>query len=185
MKKKQKLTRILPVDRRIITVRGQPVMVDADLACLYGVTTKALNQAVKRNGDRFPGSFMFELDRDEKRELVTNCDRFHNLRHSTVLPKAFTEKGVLMLANVLKSPRAIDVSIAVIEAFVRLRASLLAAPDLVEKIARIEGKLAGFQDQLDATEVQPGERSGLGGDQAGQMVDHRGSQGSHPRPPPR
>ncbi|NLI77339.1 MAG: ORF6N domain-containing protein [Candidatus Riflebacteria bacterium] len=150
MKKKQNLTRVLPVDRRIITVRGQPVMVDADLASLYGVTTKALNQAVKRNSSRFPTRFMFQLDPDEKLEVVTNCDHLSGLRFSHVLPFVFTEKGVLMLANVLKSPRAIDVSIAVIEAFVRLRASLLAAPDLVEKIARIEEKLAGFQDQLDA-----------------------------------
>lgn len=114
------------------------------------MTTKALNQAVTRSPDRFPGSFLFELDRDEKRELVTHCDRFQNLRHSTVLPKAFTEKGVLMLANVLKSSGAIAISIAGIEAFVRLRASPLAAPDLVEKVARIEEKLAGFPDQLDA-----------------------------------
>jgi len=107
--------------------RGHRVMVDADLAGLYGVETKVLNQAVKRNIRRFPEHFMFELAPEEKKELVTNCDRFLNLRHSTASPKVFTERGVLMLVNVLKSDRAVAMSIQVIEAFVRLRAAILIA----------------------------------------------------------
>lgn len=137
------------IEKKILTIRGQRVMVDADLAALYGVTTKALNQAVKRNAKRFPLSFAFQLQEFEKDEVVTNCDHLSNLRFSHVLPMAFTERGVLMLANVLKSDRAVDVSIQVIEAFVRLRSTLLASPDLAAKVAEIEGKLAGFQTELD------------------------------------
>jgi hypothetical protein len=146
--KSQALTVSIPeIGARILTIRGLRVMLDADLAILYGVTTKALNQAVKRNSERFPGAFMFELSRTEKGELVTNCDRFLNLRHSTVLPRAFTEKGVLMLANILRSERAVDVSIQIIEAFVQMRSALLTAPDLAKKIAEIETRLDGCEDQ--------------------------------------
>jgi hypothetical protein len=82
-------------------------MLDRDLAELYGVSTKALNQAVKRNGRRFPPDFMFQLSKEEKGELVTNCDRFTKLKHSSVLPRAFTEQGVAMLSSVLKSQRRV------------------------------------------------------------------------------
>lgn len=146
-------TAIIPgIEGLILSLRGYRVMVDADLAILYGVETKALNQAVKRNIDRFPEGFMFELSPEEKKELVTNCDRFLTMRHSTVLPKAFTEKGVLMLANVLKSERAVDVSIQVIEAFVRLRAAIMTAPDLAKKLSDIEEKLSILQGQVDTFE---------------------------------
>ncbi|MDP2815835.1 MAG: ORF6N domain-containing protein, partial [Rectinemataceae bacterium] len=141
---------IIPgIEGLILSFRGHRVMVDADLAGLYGVETRALNQTVKRNIRRFPENFMFELAPEEKKELVTNCDRFLNLRHSTASPKVFTERGVLMLSNVLKSDRAIDVSIQVIEAFVRLRAAILSTPDLAKKIADIEAKLTGLQDRMD------------------------------------
>lgn len=86
----------------ILEIRGQRVMIDADLARLYGVTTKALNQAVKRNMDRFPGDFMFRLTKEEK-EDIANCDHLQNIRFSRVLPYAFTEHGALMLASVLNS----------------------------------------------------------------------------------
>ncbi len=100
------------IGRRILLIRGQRVMLDADLAELYRVPTKALNQAVKRNPARFPSDFMFRLTRREKQEVVTNCDHLRNLKFSPVLPSAFTEHGALMLASVLNSRRAVEVSVS-------------------------------------------------------------------------
>ncbi len=91
-------------------------MLDADLAEVYGAPTKALNQAIKRNAERFPEDFAFRLTAEEKTELVTNCDRFARLKHSTVFPLAFTEHGAIMAASVLNSPRAIEASVYVIRA---------------------------------------------------------------------
>src|SRR3989304_8337677 len=99
-----KNTQVIPVEaveNKILLIRGQRVMIDRDLAGLYGVPTKVLNQAVKRNIEKFPADFMFILTKAEKDELVTNCDRFNSLKHSTSFPYAFTEHGALMLANVL------------------------------------------------------------------------------------
>ena len=104
------------IEQSILLIRGQKVMLDADLATLYEVPTKALNQAVKRNERRFPPDFMFRLNKREKNELVTNCDRFHSLKHSSILPRAFTEQGVAMLSSVLNSERANEVNIIVAQA---------------------------------------------------------------------
>ncbi len=87
------------IDRIIFFIRGQKIILDRDLADLYEVTTKALNQAVKRNERRFPPDFMFRLTKEEKKELVTNCDRFQTLKHSSASPSAFTEQGVAMLST--------------------------------------------------------------------------------------
>ncbi|MEA3373839.1 MAG: ORF6N domain-containing protein [Campylobacterota bacterium] len=94
------------IENRIFTIRGSHVMVDRDLAELYGVETKVLNQAVKRNMQRFPKEFKFQLLESEKNELVTNCDRFKTLKYSVSLPYVFTEQGVSMLSAVLKSDTA-------------------------------------------------------------------------------
>jgi len=91
------------ISSRIVTLRGKQVMLDRDLAELYQVETKVLNQAVKRNLKRFPSDFMFQINEKEKNELVTNCDRFKKLKYSSVNPYAFTEQGVYMLATVLPS----------------------------------------------------------------------------------
>ena len=96
-------------------------MLDRDLAELYGVETKVLNQAVKRNIDRFPERFRFQLTKEEMNELVTNCDRFNILKHSTARPYAFTEQGVAMLSTVLRSETAIRMSIHIMDAFVAMR----------------------------------------------------------------
>jgi hypothetical protein len=104
------------------------------------VLTKVLNQAVKRNERRFPSDFMFRLTKQEKKELVTNCDRFRTLKHSSVLPRAFTEQGVEMLSSVLNSDRAIGVNIAIMRAFVKLRVMLASHKDLTRKIAELEKK---------------------------------------------
>ena len=118
---------------RILTVRGVQVMLDHDLAELYGVPTKALNQAVKRNPDRFPSEFMFVLTPEEMVELVTNCDRFSNMKHSTVPMRAFTEHGVIMLASVLRSNMATEVSVRITRAFVAMRRVLASmAPILAQ-----------------------------------------------------
>ena len=109
------------INSRILNLRGKQVMLDRDLAELYQVETKVLNQAVKRNIKRFPTDFMFQINEKEKNELVTNCDRFEKLKHSTVTPYAFTEQGVYMLATVLKSDVAIDVNIAIMRTFTKLR----------------------------------------------------------------
>jgi hypothetical protein len=89
------------IERSILLIRGQRVMLDADLAGLYGVSTKRLNEQVRRNRDRFPGDFMFQLTANEKAEVVANCDHLSKLRFSPVLPNAFTEHGAIMAASVL------------------------------------------------------------------------------------
>jgi len=117
---------------KIFIFRGKSVMLDRDLADLYNVTTKVLNQAVKRNIKRFPMDFMFQLTQKEKLELVTICDRFRSLKHSTTEPYAFTEQGVAMLSSVLNSERAILVNIQIMRAF--SDASVKAAHRLQERL---------------------------------------------------
>ena len=117
---KELITPVL-IGSKIFVIRGKQVMVDRDLADLYGVETKAINQAVKRNIERFPEDFRFQLTKEEMNELVTNCDRFETLKHSSSLPYVFTEQGVAMLSAVLHSETAIQVSIKIMNAFVQLR----------------------------------------------------------------
>jgi len=105
-------------------------MIDRDLAELYGVATKALNQAVRRNEKRFPLDFVFQLNTKEKDELVTNCDHLLGLKYSHQRPYAFTEQGVAMLSSVLNSDKAIEVNVLIMRAFVRLRQVLAANKDL-------------------------------------------------------
>jgi hypothetical protein len=128
------------VATRILEIRGKRVMLDRDLAYLYGVTTKVLNQAVKRNIRRFPDDFMFRLTKAEKDELVTNCDQFKMMKHSTALPYVFTEQGVAMLSSVLNSDRAIRVNIQIMRAFVQIRRMLITNSDLKRKIEAMEKK---------------------------------------------
>jgi len=123
---------------KILLIRGQKVMLDADLAELYGVETKVLNQAVKRNSERFPEDFMFQLNAAEKTEVVTNCDHLAKLKFSPTLPYAFTEHGALMLGNVLKSDRAAEVSLMVVRAFVQLRQMLASNAELSRKLVALE-----------------------------------------------
>lgn len=109
------------IEDRIFCIRGVNVMIDRDLAEIYGVKTKRLNEQVKRNIERFPERYMFQLSDNEILKLVANCDRFNKLKHSTSNPYAFTEQGVSMLASVLNSATAIDTSIKIIDAFVAMR----------------------------------------------------------------
>ena len=128
------------IGSRIFTLRGKEVMLDRDLAELYKVETKVLNQAVKRNIKRFPSDFMFQLTQKEKDELVTNCDRFNRLKHSTAYPHVFTEQGVYMLATVLKSDVAIEVNIAIMRTFAKLREFSKHYNALAKKIMEVERK---------------------------------------------
>ena len=130
-------------EAKILLIRRKKVMLDRDLAKLYQVTTKALNQAVKRNSERFPDEFMFRLDSDERDELVTGCDRFRTLKHSTSMPYAFTEQGVAMLSSVLNSKRAIRVNIQIMITFTRLREIAVTHKDLKRKIEGLEKKYDG------------------------------------------
>ncbi len=134
---------LVPFERivqSIFLIRGQKVMLDADLATLYAVPTKAFNQAVKRNIKRFPEDFMFRLTKQEKQQVVTNCDHLKHLKFSPTLPYAFTEHGAIMAANILNSERAIQASVQVVRAFVHLRQILASHVDLARKLDALEKK---------------------------------------------
>ena len=125
----------------ILFIRGKRVMLDRDLAKLYNVSTKVLNQAVKRNASRFPEDFMFQLTGKEKEEVVTICDHLRVLKFSPRLPYAFTEQGVAMLSSVLNSERAVQVNIQIMRAFVKLRRILLFHKQFEIKFKELEDKL--------------------------------------------
>lgn len=136
---------LLPrIESRIVVLRGLRLMIDADLAVLYGVTTKRLNEQVKRNADRFPSDFMFQLNAAEKGEVVANCDHLAKLKFSKVLPYAFTEHGAIQAANVLASPQAVEMGIFVVRAFVRMRELATVHADLAKRLAELEQKTEGL-----------------------------------------
>lgn len=136
------------IKQRIFLIRNQKVMIDRDLAELYGVETKHLNRQVKRNIQRFPKEFMFQLNPDEKNQLVTICHRFKTMKHTTSLPYAFTEHGVAMLASVLKSERAVKISINIIKAFVKLREILSTHKELATKLNQLERKIGKHDEDI-------------------------------------
>ena len=118
MKKQVRAIAFSGIEKAIITVKGQNVIIDSDVAKIYGVETREVNQAIKNNPDKFPAGYIIEADRDE---LIKIFDQFKNLKHSKAQPKAFTEKGLYMLATILKSPQATAATIAIIETFTKLR----------------------------------------------------------------
>ena len=128
------------IKNKIFTIRGLSVMLDRDLAELYEVETKVFNQAVKRNENRFPSDFRFQLTNIEKIEVVTNCDRFNNLKYSTSNPYAFTEQGVSMLSAVLRSDISIDISLKVIRSFVNMRKSISSNALIFQRLEELENK---------------------------------------------
>ena len=136
------------IETRILLIRGRKVMLDTDLASLYRVSTKRLNEQVKRNPSRFPGDFMFKLTAKEKAEVVAKCDHLRNLKFSPVLPYAFTEHGAVMLASVLNSPVAVEASIQVVRAFVRLREILATHKELAAKLAELEARVEGHDENI-------------------------------------
>lgn len=138
MKNEIKVYENAEIQNKILVLRNQQVMIDRDLAELYGVDTKRLNEQVKRNIERFPENFMFQLETKEKTELVATCDRFTTLKHSSSNPYAFTEQGVAMLSAVLKSETAVKMSIQIMNAFVEMRHFLQNNSRLFEEIVNIK-----------------------------------------------
>jgi len=153
-KKKKPVSRVPPerIERSIISVRGQRVILDADLASLSGVMTARLNQQVRRNSDRFPDGFAFQLSKQEfddlKLHFATSSSGWGGRRKP---PIAFTEHGALMAANVLKSPQAVETNVQVVRTFVRLREMLVAHKDLARRLAELEQRYdAQFKVVFDA-----------------------------------
>jgi hypothetical protein len=133
---------------KIYLIRGQKVMLDKDLAELYDVETKRLNEQVKRNLERFPSHFMFQLTREEYEDVRSQIATLQSERHITYLPNAFTEHGILMLSNVLKSSRAIKMSIKIIDIFVKLREMLLTHKDVLLKLEKLEKQVVHNSDEI-------------------------------------
>jgi hypothetical protein len=131
------------LDARILLLRGKRVMIDADLAEIYGVTTARLNEQVRRNLGRFPADFMFQLSAEEKSEVIANCDHLRKLKFSATRPYVFTEHGAVMLASVLNSAQAVETSVQIVRAFIRLREALGAHRELARKLEALERKYDG------------------------------------------
>jgi hypothetical protein len=151
MVKAVKKSLIIPdqvVINKILVIRSKKVMVDKDIAELYGVPTKRLNEQVKRNKKRFPEDFMFQLTQEEKDEVVANCDHLKNLKYSPNLPYVFTEHGAVMLASVLNSDRAIEVNIQIVRIFTQMREMLLTNKDILLKLEQLEKKAMGHDEDI-------------------------------------
>ena len=142
------MSELKTIEPLILTLRGQKVILDADLAEAYGVETKVLNQAVKRNADRFPEDFMFRLTEVEKTEVVTNCDHLQKLKFSPQHPAVFTEHGAIMAASVLNSPKAVEMSVFVVRAFVKMREQLATNSEIFKRLAEIDKTLLEHNDAL-------------------------------------
>lgn len=136
------------IEALILTIRGHKVIIDADLATLYGVPTKALNQAIKRNADRFPDDFIFRLTKEEKLEVVTNCDHLVRLKFAKTLPSAFTEHGAIMAAMVLNSPQAVSMSVFVVRAFIQMREQIAANTAILKRLTEIDRTLLKHDSAL-------------------------------------
>jgi hypothetical protein len=143
MNKKASLIQPEQIEQVILLIRGQRVMLDRDLAALYGVETKNLNKAVQRNLDRFPPDFMFQLTADEAEALRFQFGTLKRGQHFKYLPRVFTQEGVSMLSGVLRSPRAVQVNIAIMRVFVRLRETLALHKELARNLAELERKIEG------------------------------------------
>ena len=148
MSEKKAMVPVGRIEQRILLIQGEKVIVDADLAEFYGVPTKRLNEQVKRNKDRFPNDFMFQLSAEEKSEVVANCDHLSKLKYSSSLPYVFTEHGAIMAASVLNSPRAVEVSVFIVRAFIKLRRMIAENKELSRKIVKIERHLAEHDNQI-------------------------------------
>jgi len=144
----QALVSTTTIQQRILLVRGERVIIDADLARFYGVPTKRLNEQVRRNRARFPVDFVFRLSGAEKAEVVANCDHLASLKFSKALPLAFTEHGAIMAASVLNSPRAVHMSVFVVRAFVALRRVIAGNRQLARRLSQLERRLAHHDEQI-------------------------------------
>jgi hypothetical protein len=137
------------IEERIMIIRGEQVLIDRDLAEVYQVEVKRLNEQVKRNIERFPERFRFQLTDKEKDKLVANCDRFERMKHSSVNPFVFTEQGVAMLSTVLRSETAVNTSIRIMDAFVNMRKILANYAGLFQRMDAVERKLLETDNRLE------------------------------------
>lgn len=142
------LIEVSAIEGHILLIRGEKVIVDADLAGFYGVSTKRLNEQVKRNRDRFPDDFMFQLTTSEKSELVAHCGHLSRLKFAKTLPHVFTEHGAIMAASVLNSRQAVQVSVFVVRAFVKIRRVLSEHRELAQRLSQLERRLADHDSQI-------------------------------------
>ena len=136
------------IEQKIFLIRGHKVMLDRDLAELYDVPTKQLNRQMRRNKDRFPDEFMFQLTHGEREELVSNWHRLETMKHSSVLPYVFTEHGVAMLASVLNSKRAVKISILIVKTFVKLRQLISTHKELAHRLDELERKFENHDQEI-------------------------------------
>ena len=136
------------LEARILTIRCQKVLLDADLATIFGVPTKRLNEQVKRNAGRFPRDFIFQLTSEEKLEVVAICDHLAQLKFSKSLPYAFTEHGAIMAAMVLNSVEAVKMSVFVVRAFTQIREQLAANATILKRLAEIDKTLLEHDQAL-------------------------------------
>ena len=155
MPKSKSLVPTEPIERRILLIRDHKAIIDADLAELYGVQTKSLNQAVKRNKERFPSDFMFQLTKKEKDEVVTNCDHLQKLKFSRTLPYAFTEHGAIMAASVLNTQRAHKMMIFIVRAFVNVRVVIEDLPAIKYLVAKHDVDIQDLQIAVDYLLEEP------------------------------
>ena len=142
--------RIAVIQKRIFTIREKRVMLDSDLAFLYEVEPKHLNQAVKRNIKRFPCDFMFRLTKKEFNEVVTNCDHLQSIKFRSTMPYVFTEQGVAMLAAVLNSPKAININVQIMRAFVQLRNYVFSNDKLNNQLGDLRKILMLYMEKNDS-----------------------------------
>ena len=152
MKATRSSAHVVPIETAIRNIRGEKVILDMELARIYGVETRVLNQAVRRNRDKFPADFMFRLNRAEERQLNRSQLVMGSQKHRDprFLPYAFTEHGAIMAANVLNSPRAVQMSVFVVRAFVRLRQMIGAHSEMAAKLAELERKVASHDGNIRA-----------------------------------
>ena len=162
------------VQDKIIDIRGEKVILDSDVAALYGVETKRINEAVKNNPDKFPKGYIVKLTDSEKKELVENFDRFNKIKHSSTDLKAFTEKGLYMLATIIKSPKAVQTTLDIIETYARIKdlsrsisklpkASEAEQKNILEKAAEVIGDMVfNADDGLDVTGSETTYEANLG-----------------------
>lgn len=137
------------IQSRILMIRGQQIIMDADIAEFYQVKTIALNQAVKRNEGRFPERYRFQLTEEEKKQLITNCDRFKRLKHSSHLPYAFTEQGVTQLSAVLRSDIAVEMSVRINDAFHAMRKFIISNAGIFQRLEAVELKQISMDQRIE------------------------------------
>ena len=145
-----KISNVVSVESRILLIRGEKVIIDADLAEFYKVPTKRLNEQVKRNKTKFPPDFIFQLTKEEKALVIGACPHLEKLKHTRSFPYAFTEYGAIMAATVLNSKQAIEMSIFIVRAFVKLREVITDHKEIARKMQALENKIFKHDDQIGA-----------------------------------